>query len=388
VGQIALAMVLLAGAGLLVRSFVRLRAVDPGFRRDGVLTFRITLPETAYAEDARRTWFHDELEARLRALPGVLSVGGVTGLPLSGVHFNISFEVEGRPPLTPAQQPTMETRVATPGYFATLGIPVVRGRSFQASDDATAPQVVLLSEAAVRRFFPGEEPLGKVLKIGLGRGEGKRKAGGEVVGIVGDVRDLGLAEELPAEVYLPYGQFQTGTLDMAVRTALSPRSLARSVEAVVGGLDPQLPVARLATLDEVVARSISEPRFYVVLLGAFAGTALLLAALGIFGVMSYAVVQRSREIGIRIALGAHPREVLRMVLGQALILAAAGVAIGLAGALAVSRAISGLLFDLSPTDPATLAAMAVALTLVAAVASYLPARRAMRVDPVIALRSE
>ena len=388
VGQIALAMMLLAGAGLLVRSFARLRAVDPGFRRESALTFRISLPETAYAEDSRRTWFHDELQGRLGALPGVLSVGGVTGLPLSGVQFDISFEVEGRPPLPPAQQPSMETRVATPGYFATMGIPVGRGRGFEAADDGHAPQVVLLSEAAVRRYFPGEDPLGKVLKIGMGRGEGKRRAGGEVVGIVGDVKELGLADEYPPEVYVAYAQYPTGSMDVVVRTAVSPRSLARSVESVVAGLDPQLPVARLATLDEVVARSISEPRFYVVLLGAFAGTALLLAALGIFGVMSFAVVQRSREIGIRVALGADPREVLRMVLGQALVLAGIGVAAGLLGALALSRAIAGLLFDLSPTDPATLASMAAALALVAVVASYLPARRAMRVDPMVVLRSE
>ena len=388
VGQIALAMMLLAGAGLLIRSFVQLRRVDPGFSAPGALTFRIALPESVYKDDEPRVAFFDDLIGRLAALPGVRSAGAVMGLPLSGVRFNLSFEVAGRPKLALAQQPSMEVRVASPGYFAAMGIPVLRGRGFERGDRAGSPQVVVLSQTAVRRFFAGEDPLGKSITVGWGRGEGKPRAGGEVVGIVGDVKEAGLAEEKPPEIYLPYAQMPVSSMDVLLRTAVGPLSLAPAAATVVHGLDPELPVARLRTLDDIVARSISEPRFYMVLLGAFAGTALFLAALGIFGVMSYAVVQRSREIGIRVALGADPARLRRMVLGQALVLAVAGVGLGLLGSLGLSRAIAGLLFDLSPTDPGTLAGVALVLTAVALLASYLPARRATRVDPLIALRSE
>jgi putative ABC transport system permease protein len=388
VGQIALAMMLLAGAGLLLRSFSQLRRVDPGFSSQGVLTFRLSLPESAYKEDAERVAFFDRLFTRLSALPGVRSAGAIMRAPLTGAHFNLSFEVKGRPPLPPAQQPSMEIRVTTPDYFRTLGIPVLRGRSLAASDAALAPQAVVISAAAARRHFAGEDPLGKFITLGWGHGEGKPKAGGEVVGVVGDTKDLGLAEDNPPELYIPYAQFPVQTMDVVVRAQVAPRSLVPAVEGVVRDLDPELPVARVATLDEIVARSISEPRFYMVLLGAFASMAVFLAALGIFGVLSYAVVQRAREIGIRVALGAHPSDVLRMVLGQAAALAAMGVVAGMAGALALSRAIGSLLFQLSPTDPLTLGGTALLLAAVALLASYLPARRATRVDPLIALRSE
>ncbi|HEY3188888.1 MAG TPA: FtsX-like permease family protein, partial [Solirubrobacteraceae bacterium] len=388
VGQMALAMMLLAGAGLLIRSFVQLRRVDPGFRAPGALTFRIALPESVYKDERQQVVFFDELVARLGALPGVRSAGTVMGLPLSGTRFSLVFEVAGRPKLPVAQQPSMELRVASPGYFEAMGIPLLRGRGFERGDREGARQVVVLSQTAVRRFFPGEDPLGKSITVGWRRGEGKPPAGGEVVGIVGDVKERGLAEENPPEIYLPYAQLPVSTMDILLRTSTGPMTLAPAAAGVVHGLDPELPVARVRTLDDIVARSISEPRFYVVLLGAFAGTALFLAALGIFGVMSYAVVQRSREIGIRVALGAHPAHLRRMVLGQALLLAAGGVVVGLLGSLALSRVIAGLLFELSPTDPGTLAGVAALLTGVALLASYLPARRATRVDPITALRSE
>lgn len=388
VGQIALAMMLLAGAGLLIRSFTRLRSVYPGFQPESALTFRISLPESAYAGDPACAAFFHELLTRLGSLPGVLSAGAVTGLPLSGTRFNLSFEIRGRPPLPPAQQPSMEVRIASTDYFKTIGIPLVRGRRFARDDTAQSGQVVLISEAAARRYFPGEEPLGQWITLGLGRGPGKPRAGGQVVGIVGDVKERGLAEENPPEIYVPHAQYSAHTLDVLLRTAVSPLSLLPSVERVVHELDPELPVARPLTLDGIVARSISEPRFYMMLLGAFAAMALFLAALGIFGVMSYAVVQRSRDIGIRVALGADPAHIRRTVLGQALLLAVLGVGAGIAGALALSRAIASLLFNLSPTDPATLGGVAALLASVALLASYLPARRATRVDPLVALRSE
>jgi predicted permease len=384
----ALAMMLLAGAGLLVRSFVQLRRVDPGFSSESALTFRLSLPDSAYEKDERKAAFFQEVTSRLEALPGVRSAAAVVGVPLSGMNFNISFLVKGRPEVPPAQQPSLEVRIVTPGYFRTLGIPVRRGRALEPGDVAGAAPVVVLSETAVRKHFAGQDPLGQHIQLGLGRGEGKPKAGGEVVGVVADVREHGLDEALPAEIYLPYAQYPVSSMDVVLRTVVAPRALLPSAARVVAGLDPQLPLARPRTLDEIVARSVSEPRFYMVLLGAFAATALFLAALGIFGVMSYAVVQRSREIGIRVALGAQPRTVLSMVLRHALALAAIGVAVGLAAAMAVSRVMAGLLFELSPTDPATLLGVAVLLTGVAALASYLPARRATRVDPLIALRAE
>jgi putative ABC transport system permease protein len=387
VGQIALAMVLVAGSALLLRSFALLLRVDPGLRPDHVLAFRISLPESAYADDARMLSFHDELQRRLAALPGVRSVGAVTGLPLSGNHFDISFAVDGRPELPPARQPTLEVRIATPHYFRTVGIPLLRGRGFTESDGPDAPQVVLLSESAVRKYFPDEEPIGRKIRLGLGRGRG-RKAGGEVVGVVGDVKEVGLGAASPPEIYVPYAQFPFQFVDVVLRTSVEPRSLAAMAERVVHGLDPELPVARVATLDEVLARSVSEPRFYAVLLGSFAGMALFLAALGLFGVTSYGVAQRTRELAVRLALGARREELLRMVLRDALVLAATGVAVGLAGAVLLSRVLSSMLYSVSPRDPLTLAGVALLLLATTLVAGYLPARRATRVDPVIALRAE
>jgi predicted permease len=386
VGQIALAMVLLAGSGLLIRSFSLLRRVDPGFDARSALSFRVSLPESAYADDARLVGFHDAIDERLAALPGVRAVGAVSGLPLSGSNFIISFTVDGRPEPPPAQQPSMDVAIATPGYFRAMRTPIVRGRGFTAGDDARASQVVLLSEAAVRRHFADEDPIGKRIRLGLG-GRG-RKAGGEVVGVVRDVKRHGLAKESPPEIYLPYAQHPIQSMAVVLRSDVPPRSLTTAVEGVVRELDPELPVARVATLEELVARSISEPRFYVLLLGAFAATALFLAALGLFGVMSYAVAQRTRELAVRLALGARQQELRRMVLREALGLGALGLALGLGGALLLSRTLEKLLFSVSPNDPATLVAVAVLLLLTTLLAGYLPARRATRIDPVVALRAE
>jgi putative ABC transport system permease protein len=387
VGQIALAMVLLAGSGLLIRSFSLLRRVDPGFDASSALTFRLSLPDSAYADDARRNSFYDALEGRLRALPGVRAVGAVSGLPLTGNTFVISFTVDGRPEPPPAQQPSLHVAIATAGYLRAMGIELVRGRGFGAGDDLRAPQVVLLSETAVRRHFADEDPIGKHIRLGLG-GHGDRKAGGEVVGVVRDVKRYSLARESPPEIYVPYAQFPLQSMAVVLRSDVPPRSLATAAEAAVHELDAELPVARVATLEEIVARSISEPRFYVVLLGAFAATALFLAALGLFGVMAYAVAQRTRELAVRMALGARQQELRWMVLRDALVLGSIGLTLGLGGALLVSRTLESLLFSVSPGDPATLAAVALLLLVTTLLAGYLPARRATRIDPVVALRAD
>jgi putative ABC transport system permease protein len=388
VAEMALAMMLLAGAGLLVKSFGRLQAVDPGFRPDQTLSFELSLPSTIYGEPARISSFYDRIVERTRGLPGVTAAGGVMGLPLSGLSFSISFRVAGRPEPPPGQVPDMEVRVATPGYFLTLGVPLKRGRLFTDADDAEAPRVVILSEAAATRHFPNEDPIGKRIELGWGRGAGTPRAGGEVVGIVGDVREYGLDEEYPAEIYLPMRQRPVGRMTIVARTAVPPLGLADQVKHAVSELDPNLPVSNVRTVEQVVAESIAQPRFYMLLLAAFAAGALVLAAIGIFGVMSCSVAQRTREIGIRMALGAGGTTVVSMVVRQAMLLAFTGLALGVAAALALSRTMTTLLFDLSPTDPLTFATVTTILALVALVATWLPARRAASVDPMVALRAE
>jgi putative ABC transport system permease protein len=388
VAELALAVMLLAGAGLLMRSFVKLQAVDPGFRPEQALSFELTLPDARYAEDPQRIAFFDQLLPRLRALPGVRAADAVMGLPLSGLNFIISFQVEGRPPIPPAQQPAMEVRVATPGYFSTVGIPLKRGRGFTEADRAGTPRVVLITESAARQFFPNEDPIGKKIKLGWGRGPGKPRAGGEVVGIVGDVKEAGLDEPNPPQIYMPFRQWPVGFMSVVLKTATPPTSLADAAREEVYAVDSNLPVSNVRTLDEVVARSISQPRFYMLLLTIFAAVALLLAAIGIFGVLSYAVAQRTREIGIRMALGAQERTVISLVVREAMTLVMLGVVSGTIAALLLSRTMTRMLFSVTPTDPTTFASVAAALLVVALFASYLPARRATRVDPIVALRTE
>jgi putative ABC transport system permease protein len=282
----------------------------------------------------------------------------------------------------------MQVRVATPDYFSAIGIPLRRGRAFTEDDRAGTPRVVVITEAAAREFFPGEDPIGKTIQLGWGRGPGKPTAGGEVVGIVGDVKDEGLAEANPPAIYMPYRQWPVSFMAVVVKTALPPASLGDAVRAEVGAIDPNLPISNVRTLDTIVAKSISQQRFYMLLLAIFAAVALVLAAIGIFGVLSYAVSQRTREIGIRMALGAPGGSVIGLIVRQAMLLVAAGVAAGTGLALLLSRTISRMLFSVTPTDPATFASVAALLALVALCASYLPARRATRVDPIVALRSE
>jgi putative ABC transport system permease protein len=391
VAEMALAVMLLAGAGLLIRSFTKLASVDPGFRATQALTFELSLPESRYADDARQIAFFDQLIPQLRTVPGVEQAAAVISLPLSGSSLVLTFEVAGRPPVPPSQQPAMQVRIATAGYFETLGIPLKRGRVFTNEDRAGTTPVVLITESSARQYFPGEDPIGKKIILGWGRGvgEARRRAGGEVVGVVGDVKDAGLDEADPPQIYMPFAQWPVSGMSLVLKTAVPPASVAEPTRAAVHAIDPNLPVANVRTLEEVVARSISQPRFYMTLLAVFAGVALVLAAIGIFGVLSYAVAQRTREIGIRLALGAQHRTVLRLVVREAMLLALAGVAVGVVCAVLLSRSlVSSLLFSTSPQDPLTFAIVAAVLSAVALLASYIPARRATRVDPIVALRAE
>jgi putative ABC transport system permease protein len=388
IAELALAVTLLAGAGLLMRSFIKLQSVDPGFKPAQALTFELTLPDARYKEDPQRVAFFDNLLPRLRNLPGAQSASAVMGLPLSGLDFIISFEVGGRPPLPASQHPAMQVRVATPDYFDAVGIPLKRGRGFTADDRENTPRVVLITEAAARQFFPGEDPLGKTIKLGWGRGPGKPRAGGEVVGVVGDVKDAGLNEDDPPQIYLPLRQWPVSFMAVVVKTAVAPASITDAVRAQVAAVDPNLPVSNVSTLEAIVAKSISQQRFYMTLLTIFAAVALVLAAIGIFGVLSYAVSQRTREIGIRMALGAQERSVISLIVRQAMLLVTGGVAAGTVAALLLSETMAKMLFNVTARDPVTFVSVAGVLAAVALLASYLPARRATRVDPIVALRAE
>jgi putative ABC transport system permease protein len=388
VTELALAVMLLVGAGLLMRSFIKLQAVDPGFKVDPALTFDLTLPDARYKEMEQQIAFYDQLLPRLRGLPGVQAASAVMGLPLAGLDFIISFEVAGRPPVPPAQQPAMQVRVATPEYFSTLGIPLKRGRMFTEDDRLQSPKVVLITEAAAKQYFPSEDPIGKTIKLGWGRGPGKPRAGGEVVGIVGDIKAEGLDEPNPPQIYMPLRQWPVSFMTVVLKTSVPPTSLTEAARAQVAAIDPNLPLSNIGTLDAIVAKSISQQRFYMTLLSVFAAVALVLAAIGIFGVLSYAVSQRTREIGIRMALGAQERTVIGLVVRQAMALVAAGVVAGTLLALYLSQTMTKMLFSVRPTDPATFVSVAAVLAGVALLASYLPARRATRVDPIVALRSE
>ena len=385
VAEMRLAVTLLVGAGLLVRSFDNLRAVDPGFRADRVLTFDLSLPDVAYESAESQRSFTDALLTRLRTLPEASESAVAFGLPMSGIGYSFSFEVRGRP-VPPGEEPSTQTRIASSDYFAAMGISLVRGRTFTDDDRAGAPPVLVINETAARRFFPGEDPLGQHVKLGWSRDS--VNLGGEIVGVVGDVRDFGLDAEVRPQMYAAYEQWPVSWISVVVRTTGEPTALVAAARRIVAELDPALPIARMTTLEQSVAESVARPRFYMLLLGSFAVTALLLAAVGVYGVISYAVGRRTREIGVRLALGATAPQVLRGVVGRGLMLGLAGLALGALGAVAVTRLMRGLLFGVGTTDPLAFAAAAVALMAVATAAAWVPARRAARVSPVAAMRAE
>jgi predicted permease len=383
VTEIALAVLLLTGAGLLIRSFARLQHVDPGFQPDRALTFRLSLPDERYDNAAKRVGFADALIARLRSSPGLASAAATTFAPMSGREFGTSFVVAGKPEPPLDARPSIQIRAVTPGYFDAMGVPLRQGRVFTDADVQGASPVLLLSESAARRYFAHEDPIGQRITLGW------RKVTGDVVGIVGDVKELGLREAAEPILYVAFAQAPIrNAMAVVVRTAIAPASAESAIRAAVRAVDPGLAISSVERLEDTIAESVAHPRFYMLLLGVFAGTALLLAAIGIFGVLSHAVAQRTREIGIRLALGAPAQRVRGRVLRDAMRLAGLGIAIGLAAALPATRLMAALLFELTPTDPITLGTVVIVLFGVALLASYLPARRATRVDPVVALRAE
>jgi putative ABC transport system permease protein len=387
VSETALAVVLLVAAGLLLKSFVRLQQVDPGFRSDHVLTLGLALPESTYPQGGEVTEaFYDRLLERVRALPGVRAVAATHHLPLNGRNTTTSIRDMSRPEPAPGQLQLAQVRVVTPGFFEVMRVPLERGRLLTAQDAVTGTRGVLISEEAARRYWPGEEPLGRTVELGMSFGNGMM--GGEVVGIVGDVRHQGVAKEPFPEVYVPYGQARASDMSLIVRTEGEPLALAASVRAEVRALNKDLPVANVRALETIVGDAVAQPRFLMALVGIFALLALMLAALGLYGVVTFAISQRTRELGIRMALGADARSVVRLVLGQYLQLTALGVGVGLVLAFVASRLLTGLLYTVAAADPWAYVGVTVLLVGVALVASFLPAYRATRIDPAIALKHD
>ncbi|MCI0391389.1 MAG: ABC transporter permease [Acidobacteria bacterium] len=383
VAEVALALALLIGAGLMLRSFARLQNVNPGYNAENVLTVGLSLPAAKYKEGPQVVAFYEQILGQVSTIPGAQSAGLVDALPLAGGSY-LSFVVEGRTLLPTDREPDAEHRVVSPGYFKAMGIPLIRGRLLSEQDHAQAPFATVISETMARRYFPNEDPLGKRINLG----DPQTSPWRTIVGIVGDVRNEGLSAEPNPQMYAPFTQVTPRSLSLIVRGAGDPTGLIAGVRSTVAGLDRDLPLYNVRTLKQMLQESLARERFSLLLIVTFAGLALLLAGVGIYGVLAYSVEQRTHEIGVRIALGAHRGHVLRLVVIQGMKLVLAGIGAGLLAAFALTRLMTGLLYGVTATDPLTFIVLAALLASVALLACYVPARRATKVDPMIALRSE
>jgi putative ABC transport system permease protein len=388
VSEIAMSLVLLIGAGLMIKSFARLNRVDPGFNPDKLLTMGVTLLRNKYPEDNGVAAFYSQLLERLAASPGVQSAGAIAELPLSGSNTSDAFTIEGRPAISKEDRPMTECRTITPRYFESMGIPLLKGRDIADTDTKKTPNVIVINEAFARQHFAEEEPLGHRITL-----QGQFRDPPLIVGVAGNVRDLALDEQPTPEIYYPYLQSPLSetfdrSMTIVVRTKSDPAAMSDSLRGELLSTDKTLPVYALKPMTEYLHDSLSRRRFNMVLLSVFAAVALLLAAVGIYGVISYSVAQRTHEMGIRIAVGAQARDIFKLVIGQAMLLTLLGVAVGLASSFALTRLMESLLFEVSSTDPLTFAAISAILTGTALAACFTPARRATKVDPMVALRYE
>jgi putative ABC transport system permease protein len=383
--EIALAMVLLVAAGLLLRSFSKLTSVSPGFESHNIVKAEVSLPQFQYSKPQQWTAFSDQLLARIQAQPGLQDSAIAIPVPITDGYINLGFEIVGVPPASQSGSPLANYVSVSPNYFRVMEIPLLSGRLFNQQDIASAPPVTLISKALAQRYFPNQDPIGKHLNFGFPPNADVSR---EIVGIVGDVRDTSLGDAPGPMMYVPYAQAPFWGANLVLKSTLSTSVVAAAIRQEVQKIDKDLPVTDIAKLPDLLDASVSQQRFRTFLLGLFAAMALILAATGIFGVISYSVSRRTNEIGIRVALGASRSTILRMILRETLILAVVGLAVGLPCALAASHLIAHLLFDVSANDPITLAAVAFTLATVAAFAGFVPARRAMQVDPMVALRHE
>ncbi len=386
VAELAIAVVLLVGAGLLIQSLWRLQNVSPGFNPENVLTFSVSVPEVKYSTD-KQVQFYSDLLKRMESMPGVQAAGAVMPLPLSGDRFSISFETEGRP-VAKGAAPSADFFTIGLGYFKAMGISMLQGREFSERDVKDSPGVIIVSQGFAEKYFPNEDPIGKRIRPGVSTHDGQKSIMREIVGVVAEVRNRNLSAPIRPAYYVPHTQIPFSQMAIVVKTAGDSHALVSAARNEIASMDRELPMFNVQTMEDYVSAAVSSPRFNSTLLGIFAAVALVLTVVGLYGVMSYSVAQRTNEIGIRMALGAQTRDVLRLIVSQGLRLVVVGLVIGLVGAFALMRVISSLLFGVTARDPLTFAAVAIVLAGVALLACYIPARRASRVDPLEALHYE
>lgn len=385
VSEVALALVLLIGAALLIRSLMTLQAVDPGFKKEGALTMQIGLPRSRYPQGPQQAVFFQRLLEQVKGAQGIESAGLINYLPLGKSNANITFTIEGRQPASPTDVSFAGYRIASPDYFRSMAIPLLSGRAFTDQDTDGAPEIVIINNTMAKRFWPDEDPIGKRLKFGNYQSNNTWRT---VVGVIGDVKHFGLNAKFEPEIYTPFQQDPASSMTLVVRTQGAPLNSVNTLRSEVQTVDKNQPVHNVRTLEAVVADAVSGGRGYTILLAMFSVLSLILAAVGIYGVMSHSVAQRTQEIGIRMALGARPADVLKLVVRQGMVLAAIGLLVGLIGALGLTRFISSFLFGISVMDITSYAVICAVLAVVALFACYIPARKAMAVDPAIALRHQ